>query len=70
MLIYSIAETGDNPNLVFERLISIMGMNGATSLIEKLKEIVQQENCGRIEFFIIPGKTPAFEITLETKYLL
>jgi ribosomal protein S18 acetylase RimI-like enzyme len=34
-------------------------MKGATVLTNKLKEIAKQENCGRIEFFVLPENTAA-----------
>lgn len=34
-------------------------MKGATLLINKLKEIAQQENCGRIEFFMLANNSAA-----------
>jgi|GEM_PF-6712635 len=36
-------------------------MKGAALLMDKLKEIAKQENCGRIEFFVLAENTAALE---------
>jgi ribosomal protein S18 acetylase RimI-like enzyme len=36
-------------------------MRGATLLTDKLKEIAKQEQCGRIEFFVLAENTEALE---------